>query len=599
MDAAVAEQLRSAAALQGQDFFFSKGGDYAYHLYVDSNVKADGNGNSYVNAVFSPVVIKTVGYRSDGSAISSDDFRAVLSKSDFYSIYSDSGEWQDFNWAPLTQDGLSGYDGRSGSGIYFDSANINGAANASLGLAAADKVRLGLGGQRVTNRNGEDGILVNNSNLYNLHFSSISSNDIADFSSSAVEGVLINRTTLRNVTVDYMGGNTVTTNGDMHGILKIQGDHVLFSSIAHNKLNVKGNYPIYGMIFATGTLSHLDASASDNVVATNGDGRYYVYGSVLHNVSHDVTFAQINAINNRSATRARDNLYGAAVYNTGSLGLVAQDRDITFTDNALYGSNNIFSRFAAVYQEESGTLSLNAGAVEDAEQGLVKRKIRFNDRIEGKGRIEINRRREDLVNIIDETNGVGIAERYEALPFGGDYYFAAPVTEAKIEYYRGGYVHLDVYAEHVQRSLAGDEVRTAVTTYGGFSDKTSFIVKADENLPSELYGDDLRISQVIINLLNIARENNFRTVPRPCYDGLNFVRSKVLRFVNNKKRTVETTTSNVCQRRNQKFFLFHHFVNVLGIFGIKTKSSFYDVEVIEKRLHIRIDFLLFVARKIA
>ena len=31
-----------------------------------------------------------------------------------------------------------------------------------------------------------------------------------------------------------------------------------------------------------------------------------------------------------------------------------------------------------------------------------------------------------------------------------------------------------------------------------------FIVKADENLPSELYGDDLRISQVIINLLTNA-----------------------------------------------------------------------------------------------
>lgn len=97
-----------------------------------------------------------------------------------------------------------------------------------------------------------------------------------------------------------------------------------------------------------------------------------------------------------------------------------------------------------------------------------------------------------------------------------------------------------------------------------------------------------------VNLLHIPREHHLGILSGSGYDGLDFVGSKVLRFVYNQQRIRQTTSTNISQSLNDKSVVVLHFFNGTHLGTPGSELIFYEVEIIKKRLHVGGNLLLLI-----
>lgn len=168
----------------------------------------------------------------------------------------------------------------------------------------------------------------------NVHFK----NNTATVSGGAIyNNNITGKASLLTVTNSNFDSNTAATSGG--AITNVGTADISSSTFYENK--VTGTTGDGGAIDNSGTMSIKDSSFSSNTAGRNG-------GAINNSGILTVTDTSFTA--NEST-----NGLGGAIYNSGTLNLIANNNDVTFTNNISSTGKN------AIYLAQNSTLNLNAG----------------------------------------------------------------------------------------------------------------------------------------------------------------------------------------------------------------------------------------------
>ena len=84
----------------------------------------------------------------------------------------------------------------------------------------------------------------------------------------------------------------------------------------------------------------------------------------------------------------------------------------------------------------------------------------------------------------------------------------------------------------------------------------------------------------LVNLEDISGEYDLGVLSRPCDDGLDFVRGKVLGLVNDEECLTEAPSPDVGERSYEKLFAVHHSFKFLVLLAAGPVEGLDNVEIV-------------------
>src|SRR5690554_5419338 len=97
-----------------------------------------------------------------------------------------------------------------------------------------------------------------------------------------------------------------------------------------------------------------------------------------------------------------------------------------------------------------------------------------------------------------------------------------------------------------------------------------------------------------INLMDVSCKHHFCSFTCSCNNGFYFVGSKVLSFIDDKKYFRQASSPDICKWCNYQLVMFLHLFDNIKFFALLRKPVFYHPQIIEKWLHIRTNFFVYV-----
>ena len=85
----------------------------------------------------------------------------------------------------------------------------------------------------------------------------------------------------------------------------------------------------------------------------------------------------------------------------------------------------------------------------------------------------------------------------------------------------------------------------------------------------------------LIDLLNVAREDNFGLLSGTCYNRFNLVRGKILSLIHDEEGVAQTSSANIGQRLDNKLLFTLHLFDFVDLFSLIIELVFDDVQVVE------------------